>query len=279
MFKTDQYCYVDMNKTGSVYLNNKLKTLNKNFYYKHHELPSKAIINDKNCIKFGTVRDPWSWYVSIWSYGCEKKVKSGLYNNLTRFRPFKSYGNVKNKIKAIYQKQIAFLSLNFCSNINTKELYSDASNPELFRKWLKIILNDKFIPAVDYQLYNSKLFKHCGLYTKRLIKFYFLNHKINNGIIDLTDGLSDFLEQNCYIDDFIVTNKLDADLKSFFAKYKFHQEQPYVISKKLNSASKNISHYNQETFKLVLEKEKIVLDYFLNYWKIDLFKNINEKKD
>lgn len=264
-----------MNKTGTVYVNNKLKSLNKDYYFKHHKLPSKETIYDKNCIKFGTLRDPWSWYVSLWSYGCKSKTKSGIYNNLTRFRPFKSYGITKNKVLAIFKKQIAYFLLNI--NCDTNELYSDVSNPNLFRKWLNIVLSDKFSPIVDYQLYNSKLYNHCGLFTKRILKFYFVNHRISDGIIDLSNGLKSFLEENCYIDEFLVTDKLDSDLKLFFEKYKFHLDNPYLASKKSNSSSKNINHYDDQSFELVLKKEKIILDYFLDKWNINLSVNMNAK--
>ena len=33
---------------------------------------------------FGSVRDPWSWYVSVWSFGCAGK---GLSRRLTGSRP------------------------------------------------------------------------------------------------------------------------------------------------------------------------------------------------
>jgi len=276
MFLTKQYCYVDKNKTGTVYVNNLLKNLNKDFYYKHHQIPCKEVIDNKNIIKFGTIRCPWSWYVSLWSFGCLRKRSSGVYNNFTKFRPFVSYGGANNKFFAIFKKQITYINLNL--KYDTEDLYSDNSNPNLFRKWLKIVLSDEFAPIVDYPLYHSNLYKHCGLYTRRMIKFYFINHDINRARIDSHSGLSKFLEDNCYVNDFIVLEHLDSNLKHFFEKYKFHPEQPIPILKRANVSSKNISHYNQETFELVLEKEKIMLDYLLKNWKINLFHSMSRFK-
>lgn len=272
MFLNNQYCYVDMDKTGTVYVNSKLESLNKDYYFKHHEIPSNEIINNQKIIKFGTIRDPWSWYLSLWSYACLNKSMAGVYNNFTRFKPFTSYGNVNNKFLAFLKKQITYINLNL--KFNTEDLYSNVLNPNLFRKWLNIVLSDKFIPIVDYPLYHSNLYNYCGLYTKQMIKFYFKNHNINQGIIDLNSGLSEFLEDNCYINDFIDLKHLDSNLKHFFDKYKFHPEQSLTISKRANVSSRNITYYTQETYELVLENEKIMLDYLLKNWKINFYHRI-----
>lgn len=256
-----------MNKTGSVYVNNRLKSLNRDYYFKHHEIPSDKIIAS-NRIKFGTIRDPFSWYVSLWSYGCLKNKKSGVYNNLTRSKFFKSIGNVDNKIKAITKKNLAFINLNLM--YNTKTLYSDVTNPVLFRKWLKIILSDEFSPVVNYPMYHSNLYKYGGLFTARMIKFYFNNHKLNECKINLDKGLRFFLDHNCYIDDFLETNNLDSNLSAFFEKYNFHlgSKNREVIKK--NVSSVNINHYCTETYNLVMNKEQILINYMNERHNINL---------
>lgn len=258
MFKTNQYCYVDMNKTGTVYVNNILKSLNRSYYFKHHEVPSDKIL-ESNIIKFGTIRDPFSWYVSLWSYGCLQKEKSGMYLNLTKLRLFKSYGNIDNKFKAVFEKNISWIKLNL--KYNTEDLYEDVSNPILFRKWLKIVLSDEFAPIINYPMYHSNLYKHCGPFTARMIKFYFTNHRLDQGKIDLQKGLKVFLENNCYIDDFVELNNLNDNLNNFFNKYSFHTENPKLNDNRQNKSSINIEHYCTETFKLVLDKERVMIDY------------------
>ena len=267
MFLNNQYCYVDMNKTGTVYVNNILKKINNDYYCKHHEIPSDKVI-ESNIIKFGTIRDPFSWYVSLWSYGCLKNQKSGMYNNLTRFKIFSSYGTPDNKIKALFKKNIAYINLNL--KFNTQALYNDLSNPILFRKWLKIVLSEEFAPIVDYPMYNSNLYKHCGPFTARMIKFYFKNHRINNGKINLHKGLRSFLEDNCYLDDFIELNNLGRNLVSFFKKYNFHIGEAKQKFHKQNTASIKIEHYDRETYNLVLDKEHIMINYMKDKWNINL---------
>ena len=92
MFLSDKFVYVDLNKTGTCSVMNWLNALNvPKKYAKHHLKPSEYIINSDR-IKVATIRDPWSFYLSLWSYGCKKKSKSGPYNSLTEFRLQRSTG-------------------------------------------------------------------------------------------------------------------------------------------------------------------------------------------
>lgn len=270
MFLTNEYCYVDMNKTGTVYVNNFLKKINNDYYFKHHEIPSDKVI-ESNIIKFGTIRDPFSWYVSLWSYGCLKKQYSGIYNNFTKLKIFGSYGNVHNKFKALFIKNTAYMKLRL--NYDIEQLYSNPNNILMFRKWLKIVLSDDFAPIVDYPFWNSNLYRYCGLYSKQMIKFYFKNHKINQGKINLDKGLSFFLNNNCYIDDFIELNNLEINLEKFFKKHNFYNWEAEKKLYKLNAASKNIEHYCRETYNLVLKREQIMIDYMKEKRNINLITN------
>ena len=271
MFLTKNYCYIDQNKTGTVYVNNLLKSFNKSYYHKHHQLPSKEIIDNEKIIKFGTIRSPHSWYVSLWSFGCLRKRNSGTYSNLTKLRPFGGYGDVNNKLFAFFEKNMNYIKLKL--NYDTDQLYSDPDNILMFRKWLKIVLSDEFAPIVNYPLYHSNLYRHCGLYSKELIKFYFTNHDINKARIDFPLGLSEFLENNCYINDFILLDYLDSNLMSFFEKYNFHLNQSLPKSKRLNVSSKKYNIYDKETYEMVLKKEKIMLNYLLKNWSINFLDN------
>lgn len=270
MFLTDNYCYVDMDKTGTVYINNILANLNKNYNLQHHALPSHEIINNTRIVKFGSIRDPWSWYVSLWSYACKNKGMAGIYNNLVKFKPLTSYGSVDKRIHAFIKKNTTFFQLNL--NTNTVDLFKDPSDPLNFRKWLTIVLSDKYAPIVDYPLYHSGLYQHCGLYTKEVIRYYFENHKLNNGIIDLDTGLNAYLINNCYVSDFIRTSSINKDLMALMNKYDLHKNMELTQYKRANCSTIDVQHYDKYTYHLVLEKEKCMLDYFLQYHNINLYK-------
>ena len=108
---------------------------------------------------------------------------------------------------------------------------------------------------------------------QELIKFYFTNHDINKARIDFPLGLSEFLENNCYINDFILLDYLDSNLMSFFEKYNFHLNQSLPKSKRLNVSSKKYNIYDKETYEMVLKKEKIMLNFLLKNWSINFLDN------
>ena len=85
--------------------------------------------------------------------------------------------------------------------------------------------------------------------------------------------MSEFLENNCYINDFILLDYLDSNLTSFFEKYNFHLNQSLPKSKRLNVSSKKYNIYDKETYEMVLKKEKIMLNYLLENWSINFLDN------
>lgn len=259
-----------MDKTGSVYINNILANSNENYNLQHHVIPSHEIINNTRIVKFGSIRDPWSWYVSLWSYACKNMGMAGIYNNLIKFKPLSSYGSVDKKIYAFIKKNTTFFQLNL--NTNTLDLFKDPSDPLNFRKWLTIVLSDKYAPIVDYPFYHSGLYQHCGLYTKEVIRYYFENHKLNNGFINLDMGLNAYLTNNCYVSDFIRTSSINKDLMAIMNKYDLHKNMDLTQYRRANRSTIDVQHYDKDTYHLVFEKEKCMLDYFLHYQNIDLYK-------
>lgn len=271
MFLTKKYCYVDMNKTGSVYVNRILKALNDDYYFKHHKIPDQSIINNSEIKKFGTLRDPFSWYISLWSYGCAKQQQSGIFNSLTKFRPFKSYGIENISIQDVLKKQRAFLDLKL--NNDTKKLYADSTNLESFNKWLKIVTDKRYAPIVEYPYFKRGLHLYAGIYSSRVLKFYFnAKRSADTKFLNKAD-FKEYLINECIVDRFILTNNLSTDLTKFLLENKFHNpiDLKSVIgnSKVANAASKKYKIYTAETFEIVLKKEKVILDYFKDYWGHD----------
>ena len=103
-----------------------------------------------------------------------------------------------------------------------------------------------------------------------MIKFYFKNHEINKGKINLHKGLRYFLDNNCYIDDFIELNNLDYNLHNFFRKYNFHIGEAKQKSIKKNVSSSKIEHYCTETYNLVFKREQIMINYINENRNINL---------
>jgi hypothetical protein len=263
MFLTDDICYVDMPKTGTVYTINVLKKLYKNYFLKHHKIPNSQIINSNREI-FATIRDPFSYYISLWSFGCEKQSYSGPYNALTQFRPIGALGysmNKKGAIKTFFQRLPRTLLTNYKEN---KKLYADASDPVLFRKWLKVLFDTRNASLISAPYQYSNVAQCGGLFTYRIIlNFYKNSDQLFKGKFKTKDDFKNFLQKDCFVQYFLNTSSLRDDLYSFLKQRHENLTEDILPQKKENSSAKeNIIFFDKECYEMVLKKDSLIIEQF-----------------
>ena len=107
MFLTSDLCYVEMHRSGSTHL---VKLFEK--YMPDgkkigvHNRPDQEIY-DSNRFFVGSIRNPWEWYVSLWSFGCVNK--GTLYGRLTSKKVY--LRNLGWRTKPILSSYIFFQQL------------------------------------------------------------------------------------------------------------------------------------------------------------------------
>src|SRR3954447_13492985 len=145
MIEFENFVYLDVYRTGSKHVIELLRTITEESEvrsWRHSSITKGGpFATPRGKVVFASVRNPWDWYVSLWSYGT-------------------------NKLEAIRR-----YLLEIKSRDEVKRLY-DPSRPEAaFREWLKIIhdpvLADRFMRE-DYP--QSKLSPFMGLYTYRFLR-------------------------------------------------------------------------------------------------------------
>ena len=158
MFISDQICFVELGKTGCSYIR---KILEENIKSGEltaiHDQITNNLINSKR-LKVGSIRNPFDWYISLWSFGCLMKKKDPLYSNLTslRLNPRRLNNIRNNKIK-----KLIFLFDQFKKKPNlNKDLYSDPYNIKNFRNWIKLLFNNtkKNFIGEQYSISNTNSF-------------------------------------------------------------------------------------------------------------------------
>ena len=121
MLETNSWIYLDLEKTGCTFLRSKLIGLFPDSEFTNTE--KHMIQNFKSSrIKILTIRDPFNYYFSLWSYGLEKR--GGFYHQINRINPSvcqKFYGK-----KNIYSFE-SFLDF---------ALNHTARYPFLYERWL-----------------------------------------------------------------------------------------------------------------------------------------------
>ena len=270
MFLSDDFIYVDLNKTGSVSVINWLKKLGVPLIECHHHLKPSTEQIESDKIKFATIRDPWSYYHSLWSYGCKKKRQSGPYNSLTKFSPFRHRGFSNNRWGALKSVGLCFfrgLSEDWSQN---KHFYSDAEDPKLFQSWIRKLLDSKTSVFLSGSYYSSGIQNFCGLYTYRFCNLYCkTNDKLHSGKIRNLPTLKSWTENNLYIDEFLNTGSLREDFVALIQNYNLVDDSvdlSCVSSTRMNaskSSSVNLADfYDDVAIELVAMKEKLIIDRF-----------------
>ena len=137
MFVTDKLIYIQLHKTASTHISRLLKEVIGGNQLKKHSLAS---LESKHNFVLGSIRNPWDWYVSLWSYGCRNKgsLQQRLIHRthfLYRLRCWKAspIQNFEHFVKGL-------ISSVFRPRNKWRQVYADATNPLLFQSWLKMLL-------------------------------------------------------------------------------------------------------------------------------------------
>lgn len=97
MYIADKFVVIEISKTGTTHINRILgETVKGETIGKHNSAPGELIGSNKTFV--ASIRDPFDWYVSLWSFGCKVKERDAVYRRSTAYRPFALNGYGFNKI-------------------------------------------------------------------------------------------------------------------------------------------------------------------------------------
>ncbi|MDZ4262148.1 MAG: hypothetical protein U1B30_07440 [Pseudomonadota bacterium] len=269
MFITDSLIFVELHKTGGSHIGRCLnKILDGKQVGKHNVVPPE--LQDRFIL--GSIRNPWDWYVSLWGYGCDKK--GSAFSQTTRRYNAAYYWRQLNKemgknwlSPAQYFRQLVADTQKPVDLWN--QVYADSSNPELFRQWLKLILNPQRRFDIGEGYGFSPLSASSGLLTYRYFKLFTNLGNDLYALPDLADPsrLNSLWDKRSITNFIIKTENLEADLIDAFAcaKIPLSEEQLAFIqqgkNEKTNTSSrKSVDfYYDAETIQLVAEKEAFII--------------------
>lgn len=272
MFVSDSLIFVELHKTAGSHIGRCLnKILTGEQVGKHNVVPPEL----QNRFILGSIRNPWDWYVSLWGYGCDRK--GSAFSQTTRRYSVDYYWRQLNKemgknwlSPAQYARQMLADTTKPVALWN--EVYADSGNPELFRQWLRLMLDGKRRFDIGEGYGFSPLSAHSGVLTYRYFKLFTNLGAQLYSLPDLANSssLNDVWKQYG-ITNFVVRNEhLEADLIDALtsANIPLSDEQRLFIlqgkNEKTNTSSRKSMdfYYDEESIALVKNKEDFIISRY-----------------
>lgn len=266
MFVANNFVYLQMQKTGCSHISSLMsKICEGKSLSKHSVVRPSDVDSDKKVIS--SIRNPWSWYVSLWTYGVQGD--GHVFHNLTKPRyafacklflqdPVRNYASLLHAAQRHSRVD------------DWRSVYTVDSDIKAFRQWMKMISEPDNAYNIDEGYGNSTISKSVGFMTYRYLYLTCLDFKkdnksvINNGY----SGLEKYDSEHCSVDYFIRQENLEDDfckaMGSFIPLDKSKTEMIYG-AKKVNTSKRKFpmaNYYDQETIDLVSSRDQLIIDKF-----------------
>ena len=247
----EKYIYLDVYKTGSAHLKHLLPEITEGEQVRlrrHAPITAARPYGwTGGKLVFVTVRNPWDWYTSLWSYACERK--GAIWRFFSEALP-------RDELKSMF---------------NTEDPVRS------FEKWLRAVNDKDFMQRViRNNLPESGLAGIVGLYTFRFMRVTtpYPTVFLKSWLVPSIDAAIRYERWFHMYSEVLRSESLNADLKSFVAKYRqrcrFKPDAEEIIDR-LAAAPRNAStrvlpsfrdYYTDETRQLVADKDRLFLELF-----------------
>lgn len=251
MFINDRLLYLELHKTGCSHVLKILqsipgfggKTIGK--HNSIYDVPFTQLGDLTTKLKVGNIRNPWDWYVSLWAFGSMKK--GGLYEQLTNKRLINKLKNPK---------------LFFRPSAQWIAVFEDAQNPELFRRWLKMILQTNRKDIHEFRRVNDKL--SIGLLSTRYLHLYNNDFQKHGKALQHLEEIVQFDKDHNMLDVILYNETLDADIIALLSQLQVdkHFIQQLNSTTRTNVSKRNAykDYYDEETIQLVNNMDKFIIE-------------------
>ena len=158
--------FIQLHKTGCSHISRLLLELLPGELVGRHR-PADAALHRNGRAFLGSIRNPWTWYVSLWAYGCDRK--GHVYNRVTKSGgSFRSLG---------WRHSPASAARSLLPNLlrrpdDWNRCYADVNDPSAFRQWLYMIHDRDHWNDFGEGYGSSSMNRFAGLFTYRYITLF-----------------------------------------------------------------------------------------------------------
>jgi hypothetical protein len=291
MLISEKLIFVELQKTGSTHIKGLLRKLLGGENDGKHNVPSpEQIASGRKFV--ASVRNPWSWYLSLWSYGCLQKGE--LFERLTNEKKWRNLLDVK-KTEADAQEDAAedkadaeadaaeggadakakakkddTMPESFSPDRARSFWYSDPDNAEAFREWLQAVIATRPLRKVLETGYGkSPISRAGGLMTFRYFTLCTRNAEEVDKAVSTHEALQKYDQENCFIDWFVRNESLADDLikalEGCGVALDDGQKKQIREAKKTNVSTRPHGpeyYYDKASIQLVARRERFIIDKF-----------------
>lgn len=267
MFISDRLVFLELQKTGCTHIRDALVHLVGGQLVGKHNQVEDALLRRAPAF-LGSVRDPWDWYLSLWTYGCagkgaiQRRVTTPglrLHGLGWAQHPVAAWVGLRSRWRRDVQAWQA--------------VYRDPADPQAFRQWLRLLLQ----PPTHYDIGEgfgaSPLSLAAGLMTYRFVRLFTLSRsqlRLMNGLTSQAK-IAQHIERHCFVQQFIRMEHLESDLIAALAACGLPLDagqQAELLARRPTNTSQRplgLSHYyDAESSALVAAREAVLIERF-NY--------------
>jgi glycosyltransferase involved in cell wall biosynthesis len=207
MFISDKLVFVHLPKAAGSHISYLLSQILEGEITKRPHIPADDEHFRKGIPFIGSIRCPWQWYLSQWTYGCDNE--GGIYKKVT---------SPRGKKKIVYNFNPYFTFLSFINEYTRKpepwrNCYTNSDDAEAFRDWLRMVCSSRFRFDIDKKYGYSGISRVAGLMTYRYLTLYCKNPKqMSSNRCFNRNQIRSFVDKNFYITHLIRNENLEDDL-------------------------------------------------------------------
>jgi hypothetical protein len=222
----------------------------------------------------GTIRDPWSWYVSLWAYGCAGR--GGLHKRVTRDRSARSvlgaaWREARSR-RRLPREVLAGFRVGKHGSTDWSGLYADVDDVAAFRAWLELVLDPGQAPLVDPCYAGSGLPDVVGLLTWRYLALFSRDAEplLRPGLLRSADEVRSFDATQNVCDDLVRTDRIAEEMPRLLARagYVLDDDQQARLAELTHQdARRNVSshrswleYYDPSTIALVAARDRLIVE-------------------
>ena len=274
VYVTDRLVYLQLHKTASTHIEHVLAdAFGGEKIGKHNRLD----FDPGDRLVFGSVRNPWSWYVSLWTFGSLRK-SGRMYSWATHDRPRRRgiVGRSRTEItdgrRDLRRAWIEFAAERRRPVEEWRYVYGDIDDPNRFRTWLRMMHDPARAHDLGHDYAGSSIHRIAGLLSFR---YLWLFSRDGDAVVapdtfaSSQDLLSFDAEQNL-CREVIQIERLTPDLARVLERAGYDRSHPRVMqAEEASRSTKNVSrrhpiayYYDADSVELVRAREQLVIQRY-----------------